>query len=204
MVFDAYKATGDSVMAGVIEKARVGADIQVTRFPGQDRRIAHGVEAGQVISRVEALPREQRALVLYLFGPYTHHELDPLRSVVEAALVVEVLGSDLRIPGQEKGREAASRARRQLEVLCAAALYHHGQVTWPYRRKGLPTPQAVRQWAEDEAGTPLEGRWSYGNRPAWRHLWELCASRLDEWEKEGLAPVGELLHQQKTPAGAGA
>jgi hypothetical protein len=207
MVFDAYKAAGDSVMAGVIEKAKVGADIQMTQYPGQDRRIVHGLEAGMVISRVESLPMEQRCLVRFCFGPFTARELDGDRETIEGALFVRLAGSDLRIPGQAAGEKPTKRQLEQLSVLCDAALYHHAQVTWPYKRKGLSTPQAVRDWAEQVKGVTLEGRWTYGNRPAWRWLWERCLSLLDYWESSGLAPLGELLAEthstrrnEKTPA----
>jgi len=195
VIFDAYKTIGASTLARSIERARLGRDIQETHYPGQDGKIVHGLEAGMVISRVEALPDVPCSLVLYCFGPFTTEELEPEGEIIGAALFGSVIDSGLRLPGQEAGKTPSVGVRQQLASLCLAALYHHSQTTWPYRRQGLPTPQAVRDWIS-QRGTALEGRWSYGNRPAWRWIWERCLAQLDEWEREGLAPVAELVGEQ--------
>ena len=198
MVFDAYGTMGDSTLAGAIERAKLGRDIQTTQRQTQDSRIAHGLEAGAVISRVEAQPAHLQALLRICFGPFTRDELvDDGRAVV-TALLRQATASQLAMPA---GGDVV-----QLHCMCRAAVYHHAETTWPYRRQGLPTPQSVRSWVSDRCGHTLMGRWRQAGRPAWHHIWEYCLQLLDDWEKQGLAPVAALLEEdreaRKAPAGA--
>ena len=205
MVFDAYRAGRGSVIAAAIDRARIGAEIQET-VRDQNWCIVHGLEAGAVISRVEALAPHMRDLVLVCFGPYTQDELMDRRESVALALYRAFLVAGRRLPGQGKSGPPAAATVEQLRALCQAALYHHSQTTWPYRRQGLSTPQAVRRWMWEECGVNLEGRWSNAGRVDWDSVWAWLCARLDDWEASGLAPVSALARRraQRTPAAAGA
>lgn len=193
MIFDAYQAQHGSVMAGASEIARLGAQIQHTKRNNNDWRIVNGLEAGAVISAVESLPPHLHAMALYLFGPFTRDELDEIRETVEIALYRQVLDSGVRLPGQGSG-PPTSDMHNTLRYLCCAALYHHGQVTWPYQRQGLQTPKAVQRWMADEYGVEIETRfWSRRDRTTWGSVWEHALCIVDSWECECLAPVAALV-----------
>ncbi|WP_243836201.1 hypothetical protein [Modicisalibacter xianhensis] len=184
--------TGDSVMAGAIDRARLGNVVQATQKQNNDWRIVHGLEAGAVISRVEALPAHLRALALYLFGPFTREELAEHREIVEIALYRKLLNEGVKLPGQGKGLPTAEKLET-LRYLCAAALYHHSEVTLPFRREGLPTPKAVQRWMLDECGVEVEVRfWTRRDRVTWGGVWEHVLGVLNDWEAWALAGVSRL------------
>ncbi len=180
-------------MAGAVEQAQLGTDVQRSRRQSNDWNIVHGLEAGAVISAVESLPENLHDLALYLFSPFTNDELDEARETVQIALYQHMLASSVRLPGQGKGRPTADMLKT-LRYLCCAALYHHSQVTLPYRRTGLPSPHAVRQWLHDEHGIELDTRfWSRNDRATWGTVWEHALRVVDGWECECLAPVAALV-----------
>lgn len=165
------------------------------RLPDNDWRIVHGLECGQVIAAVERLPQHLQALVRYCFGPFTRSELAEDAEWVQLALYAKLQRDGVRLPGQGKGLPTAEQLET-LRYLCAAALYHHGEVTWPYSRPGLPTPRAVRAWMLDEFGVEVDvRRWSASGRACWGGAWEWMLRVLDSWEAEALAPVAELVPQ---------
>nr|WP_284047830.1 hypothetical protein [Halomonas gemina] len=176
-------------MAAAAEKAKLGADIQLSQRQNNDWRIVHGLEAGAVIALVEALPSHLQALARYCFGPFTHDELAADAEVVQIALYRQLLADGVKLPGQGR-RKPTAKQLETLRYLCAAALYHHSEVTYPYRRQGLPTPKAVQRWMLEECGEKLEVRfWSRSDRVAWGALWERNLCILDSWEAECLAPM---------------
>lgn len=193
MIFDAYQVRRDSVLAGAIEKARLGVDIQFSQRQNNDWRIVHGLEAGAVISRVESLPMHLQALARYCFGPFTREELVEDGEQVQIALYRHLLDAGVRLPGQGKRLLTAGQLETLLH-LCAAALYHHSQATWPYSRPGLSTPRAVQTWMADEKGVDIDVRfWTRTDRATWGMVWDRMRSVLDSWEAEALAPVSGLL-----------
>ncbi|MBY6208748.1 MULTISPECIES: hypothetical protein [Halomonas] len=162
------------------------------RLPDNDWKIVHGLEAGAVMSRVESLPPHLAALARYCFGPFTRDELDEDRETVELALYRQLLADGIRLPGQGKGRPTAQQLET-LRYLCAAALYHHSETTWPYRRAGLPTPQAVQRWLIEERGTRMDvHRWSRLGRSCWGDIWRSSLERIDAWEAAALGPIASL------------
>jgi hypothetical protein len=192
MVFDAYKAQRGSVMAGAAEKAKLGADVQLSVKQNNDWRIVHGLEAGAVISCVEALPQHLRALTLICFGPYTRDELSTDREWLHTALVRAMVRR--RLPGQGSGDYPSTEAWRTLTALAWAAIYHHGEATYPYNRQGLVGPRAISAWLEEEQGTTIDTRdWTRGDRTTWGQIWRLMLTILDDWESQALGPVAELI-----------
>lgn len=187
MVFDALLAYPQSTMSSVAERAKLGCEVQETRKQNQDGKIAHGLEAGAVVSRVDSLPPEQRELILAAFGPFEKDRLEDHRNEVAKELVRQAMEKGIKTPGRDIG---------QVLRLCQSAVWHHVETTWPYRRQGLPTPQAVRSWIAERGGS-LDGRWTHVGRPGWWRLWAFCLDRLAEWEGEGLAPVAELLAEDR-------
>ncbi len=191
MVFDAYRTSRDSIMSAAIERARMGAEIQETARD-QSWRIVHGLEAGAVISAVESLPPHLAALARYCFGPFTRQELNGDRETVELALYRKLMSDGVRFPGQGKGRPTAKHLET-LRHLCAAALYHHSETTWPYRRAGLPTPRSIRAWLKEEKGESLDVRfWTRDDRVTWRAVWVVALFELDQWESHALFPISRL------------
>ncbi|WP_197053314.1 hypothetical protein [Litchfieldella xinjiangensis] len=164
-------------------------------LPDNDWKIVHGLEAGAVMSRVESLPIHLQALARYCFGPFTRDELAEDAEHVHWALYSKLLTEGVKLPGQGKGLPTAEQLNT-LKYLCAAALYHHSQVTWPYSRPGLPTPKAVQGFMLDEYGVEVEVRfWTRTDRSTWGAVWERILRVLDNWEAEALAPVADLLPQ---------
>lgn len=189
MIFDAYRATGNSVMAGAIEQAKLGADVQRSRRRGNDWSIVHGLEAGAVISAVESQPAHLQALARYCFGPFTRDELAADAEAVQLALYRQLLEDGVRLPGQGRGKPTAKQLET-LRYLCVAALFHHGETTWPYQRQGLPTPKAVQCWLSDECGAVIDVRfWSRKDRACWAQYWNSALGHLDVWESETLGIV---------------
>ncbi|MGQ7249545.1 hypothetical protein ACUN9Y_19705 [Halomonas sp. V046] len=194
MIFDAYQAQRGSVMAGATEIAQLGARVQTTQKSNNDWRIVHGLEAGAVMSRVEALPPHLAALARYCFGPFTRYELDEDRETVEIALYRQLLADGVKLPGQGKGRPTAQQLET-LRYLCAAALYHHSETTWPYRRAGLPAPNAIRSWLRREYGTDIDTRfWTRHDRASWGSVWGFALKNLDRYEEQSLGTVALLIY----------
>ena len=75
MIFDAYQAQRGSVMESASEIMRLGARVQHTKKQNHDMQIAHGLEAGMVISAVERQAPHLQALCRYCWGPFTRDEL---------------------------------------------------------------------------------------------------------------------------------
>jgi hypothetical protein len=192
MVFDAYKAQRGSVMESASEIMRLGARVQHTKKQNNDWPIVHGLEAGAVISCVEALPQHLRALTLICFGPYTRDELSTDREWLHTALVRAMVRR--RLPGQGSGDYPSTEAWRTLTALAWAAIYHHGEATYPYNRQGLVGPRAISAWLEEEQGTTIDTRdWTRGDRTTWGQIWRLMLTILDDWESQALGPVAELI-----------
>ncbi|WP_163557558.1 hypothetical protein [Halomonas sp. NO4] len=199
MVFEAYLYQGGSLMAQAIEKARVGADVQLTNYRPVDGRICHGLEAGQVISRVESLPAFLQSLLVVLFGPFTADELDADREWVQLSLFRALIESGVRPPARGKGNQVPSVEQLEaMRALCHAALYHHAETTWPYNRPGLPTVRSVKRCLWEEFELELDAsNWSRQDRPSWGRVWRSALTCLQEWEGTALAPVAELLREHK-------
>jgi len=192
MVFDAYKAQRGSVMESASEIMRLGARVQHTKKQNNDWRIVHGLEAGAVISCVEALPQHLRALTLICFGPYTRDELSTDREWLHTALVRAMVRR--RLPGQGSGDYPSTEAWRTLTALAWAAIYHHGEATYPYNRQGLVGPRAISAWLEEEQGTSIDTRyWTRGDRTTWGQIWRLMLTILDDWEGQALGTVAALI-----------
>ena len=194
MVFDAYKAQRGSVMESASEIMRLGARVQHTKKQNNDWRIVHGLEAGAVISCVEALPQHLRALTLICFGPYTRDELSTDREWLHTALVRAMVRR--RLPGQGDNDHPDAEAWRMLKALAWAAIYHHGEATYPYNRPGLSGPRAIKSLLEEERGQTIDvGRWSRAGRLSWDDVWRQMLTILDEWESQALGPVAALIPQ---------
>lgn len=162
-------------------------------LPDNDWKIVSGLEAGAVISRVEALPQHLRALALVAFGPFTRDELDGDIEWVHLALYRAMLERGIRCPGQGQGRPTAEMLE-QLRWLCRAALHHHCEATYPYNRAGLDSSRKVAAWLSDECGVNLDvRRWSQAGRWSWSDVWERALTILDDWESQALGPVAELI-----------
>ncbi|QPI65920.1 hypothetical protein IR195_09585 [Vreelandella venusta] len=193
MIFDAYHEQRGSVMAYAQEIARMGAQVQTTQRNNNDWRIVNGLEAGAVISAVEKQPAHLAALARYCFGPFTKNELAGDRETVEIALYQQMLHKGVKLPGQGKGKPTAQQLET-LRYLCMAALYHHSEVTWPYSRQGLRSPNAVRKWFNEYLGAELNVRfWSRTDRASWGNIWQHLLLILDSWEQHSLQPVAVLI-----------
>lgn len=164
--------------------------------PDNDWKIVHGLETGMVISAVESQAPHLQALARYCFGPFTRDELAEDRETVEIALYRQMLADEVRLPGQGKGKPTAQQLRT-LRYLCMAALYHHGESTWPYLREGLSKPKALQLWLLNETGEEIcVRRWSSkAHGLQWSHPWEMALKRLDHWEMLSLVPVSNLLNK---------
>ncbi|MDT8895653.1 hypothetical protein RSO41_13430 [Halomonas sp. I1] len=192
MVFQAYRVVGNSVMAGAIEQAQLGADVQRSRRQGNDWAIVHGLEAGAVISAVESLPMHLQAMCRYCWGPFTRDELAEDAEWLHVALCRAMTGQ--RLPGQGDNQYPPTKAWHTLTALAWAAIYHHGEVTYPYNRQGLVGPRAIKRWLEDERGTTIDvRRWNATARLSWSDTWRQLTTILDQWEAQALAPVAELI-----------
>ncbi|QJQ93931.1 MULTISPECIES: hypothetical protein [Halomonadaceae] len=193
MIFQAYQTQRDSVLAGAIQRARWGVDVQMSQRNNNDWRIVHGLEAGAVISRVESQPAHLQAMARYCFGPFTREELVEDAETVQLALYRKLLADGVKLPGQGKGKPSTEQLET-LRYLCAAALFHHSQVTWPYSRPGLATPKVVQGFMLDEYGVEVDVRfWTRTDRSTWGAVWERLLRVLDNWEAEALAPVAALV-----------
>lgn len=192
MIFQAYHEQRGSVMAHVAEIARMGAQIQTTQHPNNDYRIVHALEAGAVISAVENQPPHRAALCRYCFGPFTADQLSADREMLHASLMQAAAG--MRLPGQGQSQYPTAETARQLQWIASAAIYHHGQATYPYNRPGLHNPRRIAAWIYDEHGEQIDvGRWSRHGRTCWGGVWEKLLRELDEWESQALAPVAALV-----------
>lgn len=193
MIFDAYQEGRGSVMAYAQEIARMGAQVQMTVRNNNDWQIVNGLEAGQVISAVESQPAHLAALARYCFGPFTKDELAGDREIVEIALYQQMLCDGVKLPGQGKGKPTAQQLET-LRYLCMAALFHHGETTWPYSRQGLNSPTAVRKWFNDYLGTEIDVHyWSRKDRVSWGSIWKKLLDRLDTWEYLSLSKLAVLI-----------
>ncbi|MGE6778278.1 hypothetical protein ACQKFL_11625 [Vreelandella titanicae] len=164
-------------------------------LPDNDWKIVNGLEAGQVISAVERQPQHLQALARYCFGPFTRDELAEDRETVEIALYREMLNEDIRLPGQGKGRPTAQQLET-LRYLCMAALHHHSEVTWPYSRQGLHSPNAVRKWFNEYLGAEIDVHyWSRKDRISWGKVWRTLLDRLDYWEYLSLSSLAPLVEK---------
>lgn len=107
------------------------------------------------------------ALARYCFGPFTKDELVEDRELVEIALYQQMIHEGVKLPGQGKGKPTVQQLET-LRYLCMAALYHHSEVTWPYSRQGLHSPNAVRKWFNEYLGADIDVRfWSRRDRSTW-------------------------------------
>lgn len=193
MIFDAYHEQRGSVMAYAQEIARMGAQVQTTQRNNNDWRIVNGLEAGAVISAVENQPAHLAALARYCFGPFTKNELAEDREIVEIALYQQMIHEGVKLPGQGKGKPTVQQLET-LRYLCMAALYHHSEVTWPYSRPGLSSPNAVRKWFNEYLDAEIDVRfWSRKDRATWGQVWEQALLVLDGWEQESLQQVAALI-----------
>ncbi|MGY0552364.1 hypothetical protein ACW17M_04035 [Vreelandella sp. 2A-K22] len=193
MIFDAYHEQRGSVMAYAQEIARMGAQVQTTQRTNNDWRIVNGLEAGAVISAVENQPVHLAALARYCFGPFTKNELAEDREIVEIALYQQMIHEGVKLPGQGKGKPTVQQLET-LRYLCMAALYHHSEVTWPYSRPGLSSPNAVRKWFNEYLDAEIDVRfWSRKDRATWGQVWEQALLVLDGWEQESLQQVAALI-----------
>ncbi|TVU89409.1 hypothetical protein [Vreelandella titanicae] len=193
MIFDAYHEQRGSVMVYAQEIARMGAQVQTTQRNNNDWRIVNGLEAGAVISAVENQPAHLAALARYCFGPFTKDELAADRETVEIALYRKMLRDGVKLPGQGKGKPTAQQLET-LRYLCMAALYHHSEVTWPYSRRGLNSPKAVKEWFNDYLDIEIDVRfWSRKDRASWGSIWGHLLLLLDQWEAKSLVSVSMLM-----------
>lgn len=194
MIFQAYQVRRDSILASAIEKARLGVDIQYTERNNNDWRIVHGLEAGAVLSVVERLPQHLQSMCRYCWGPFTPDELVEDREWLHATLVREMMVR--RLPGQGQGDRPSVEVFGTLKALAWAAIYHHGQITYPYNREGLPGPRAIKQWLEEGRGQTVDvRRWSAAGRLSWSDVWRQLLTILDDWECQALGPVAALIPQ---------
>lgn len=194
MVFVAYQAQRGSVMESASEIMRLGARVQHTQKQNNDWRIAHGLEAGMVISAVERQAPHLQAMCRVCWGPFTREELAEDREWLHAALVRAMMGR--RLPGQGDAEHPPAEAWRTLTALAWAAIYHHGETTYPYNRQGLTGPRAIKAWLEGECGQTIDvGRWSRAGRLSWSDVWRQLRTILDEWEGQALGPVAALIQR---------
>lgn len=194
MVFQAYQAQRGSVMESASEIMRLGARVQHTQKQNNDWRIAHGLEAGMVISAVERQAPHLQALCRYCWGPFTRDELAGDREWVHAALVRAMMRR--KLPGQGDSDRPSAEAWRTLTALAWAAIYHHGEATYPYNRPGLAGPRAIKSWLEEECGQTIDTRyWTRADRYTWADVWRQLRTILDEWEGQALGPVAALIQR---------
>jgi len=192
MIFIAYQAQRGSVMESASEIMRLGARVQHTQKQNNDWRIAHGLEAGMVISAVERQAPHLQAMCRVCWGPFTREELAEDREWLHAALVRAMMGR--RLPGQGDSEHPSTEAWRTLKALAWAAIYHHGEATYPYNRPGLAGPRAIKAWLEEERGTTIDvRRWSASGRLSWDDVWRQLRTILDDWESQALGPVAALI-----------
>lgn len=178
------------------EIARMGAQVQTTQRNNNDWRIVHGLEAGQVISAVERLPKHMQALARYCFGPFTRDELAEDREWIHTALMH--VGMQMRLPGQGQAERPPAEAARQLRWIVSAAIHHHAETTYPYNRPGLHNPRRIAAWIELEHGEEVNTRdWSRRDRSTWGGVWDRLLDTLDRWECAALAPVAALIAGDK-------
>lgn len=194
MVFIAYQAQRGSVMESASEIMRLGARVQRSQKANNDARIAHGLEAGMVISAVERQPQHLAALCRVCWGPFTRDELAEDREWIHAALCQAM--TRRRLPGQGDSDHPTSEAWRTLKALAWAAIYHHGESTYPYNRPGLAGPRAIKSWLEEETGQTIDTRyWTRADRTAWSDVWRYLLTILDDWESQALGPVAVLIQR---------
>ncbi|WP_232340900.1 hypothetical protein [Bisbaumannia pacifica] len=194
MIFQAYQAQRGSVMESAAEIMRLGARVQHTQRQNNDWRIVHGLEAGQVISRVESLPQHLQALCRVCWGPFTRDELAEDREWLHRALVAVM--QRRRLPGQGNRERPSAEAVRTMQALCWAAIYHHGEVTWPYSRDGLAGPRAIQRWLLEERGEEVDvQRWTRNGRFSWSDIWREQLDILDHWEQVALSVVAKLVRK---------
>ncbi|MGQ0335702.1 hypothetical protein [Halomonas elongata] len=192
MVFDAYRGQQGSVMAGASEIAELKAKIQKTQKQNNDWRIVHGLESGAVISAVESQPQHLQAMCRYCWGPFTRDELAEDMEWLHLSLVRTMMSA--RLPGQGDKSRPPAKAWRTLTALAWAAIYHHGEVTYPYNRQGLVGPRAIKRWLEDEKGLTINlHHWSRSDRLSWSDTWRQLTTILDDWESRSLGPVAALV-----------
>lgn len=192
MIFIAYQAQRGSVMESASEIMRLGARVQHTQKQNNDWRIAHGLEAGMVISAVERQAPHLQALCRVCWGPFTREELEVDRERLHVALVRAMMRR--KLPGQGQEERPTAEAWRTLTALAWAAIYHHGESTYPYNRPGLAGPRAIKAWLEEERGTTIETRdWSRSDRLTWGDVWKQLRTVLDDWEAQCLGPVAALI-----------
>lgn len=192
MVFQAYQTREGGSMAQAAEMARLGARIQTTQLNNNDWAIVHGLEAGMVISVVESLPQHLQACARLFWGPFTRDELDDDRECVHHALVHAM--QSRRLPGQGQDERPQVEAVRAMQELCWAAIYHHGEVTHPYGRRGLPGARSIDAWLQEERGFELDvRRWGAAGRLSWADVWRQMLNELDDWEAESLCVVSQLI-----------
>jgi len=193
-IFDAYQAQRGSVMESASEIMRLGARVQHTQKQNNDWRIAHGLEAGMVISAVERQAPHLQALCRVCWGPFTPEELAGDREWIHVALVRAMMRR--KLPGQGDSERPSTDAWRTLTALAWAAIYHHGEATYPYNRPGLAGPRAIKRWLEEECGQTIDvGRWSRAGRLSWDDVWRQLRTILDEWEGQALGPVAALIQR---------
>lgn len=192
MIFDAYQAQRGSAMESAAEIMRLGTRVQHTQRQNNDWRIVHGLEAGQVISKVESQPQHLQVLCRVCWGPFTRDELAEDREWLHRALVVVM--QQRRLPGQGNRERPTAEAVRTMQALCWAAIYHHGEVTWPYSRDGLVGPRAIQRWLVEEWGEEIDvRRWSAAGRLSWGDIWRQALTVLDDWEARALGSVSSLI-----------
>ena len=194
MIFVAYQAQRGSVMESASEIMRLGARVQHTQKQNNDWRIAHGLEAGMVISAVERQAPHLQALCRVCWGPFTREELEVDREWLHLALVRAMMCR--RMPGQGQEERPTTEAWRTLTALAWAAIHHHAESTYPYNRPGLSGPRAIKAWLEEERGQTIDvRRWSASARLSWDDVWRQMRTILDDWESQALGPVAALIQK---------
>lgn len=192
MIFDAYHEQRGSVMAYAQEIARMGTQVQTTQRNNYVTN-CEWTGSGCVISAVENQPVHLAALTRYCFGPFTKGELAGYREIVEIALYQQMIHEGVKLPGQDKGKPTVQQLEA-LRYLCMAALYHHSEVTWPYSRPGLHSPNAVRKWFNEYLGAEIDVRfWTRKGRTTWGCLWGQALLIIDRWEQRVLQRVAVLI-----------
>ncbi|PKH59448.1 hypothetical protein CXF94_17305 [Halomonas sp. Choline-3u-9] len=81
----------------------------------------------------------------------------------------QMIHEGVKLPGE--GKPTAPQLET-LRYLCMAALYHHSEVTWPYSRKGLHSPNAVRKWFNEYLDAESDVQfWTKRDRATWGRVW---------------------------------
>lgn len=156
-----------------------------------DWNIVSGMEAGQVMSAVESLPRYLQAFALYCHGPLERREREALAEMVQRHLHHELIASGEKVPGQGKSALPGAEKLEQLYWLCRAGVYHYSEIV--AGRHGLATPRSIQSWVYDECGCLIDvHRWSREGRACWGATWSQVLVTLDRWEADALAPVAAL------------